>query len=72
MRKINVLSLFGGMEAGYETIRRMGMEDRIANYFSAEIGKPQIACSKENFPKIKHIGSVTDVSFECGTLNSSA
>jgi hypothetical protein len=44
MKKINVLSPFGGME------------------------KPPIACAKENFPDIIHIGSVTDVRYDNRTL----
>lgn len=44
-----------------EAITRMGMQDRIANYYSAEIDPYPAKMAKYNFPNVQHIGSVTEV-----------
>lgn len=40
------------------------MQDRIANYYSAEIDPYPAKMAKYNFPNVQHIGSVTDVKGE--------
>lgn len=56
---MNVLSLFDGMSCGRIALERAGIE--IGEYFASEIDRHAIKVSKANYPKIKHIGSVTDV-----------
>lgn len=65
---INILSLFGGKEAGREVIRKMWMEHRIGYYFSSEFDKYPETLASSNFPDIVHIGDVTKVSFNNGKL----
>ena len=58
-KKINVLSLFGGIECWRVAMERLGWE--IGNYYSAEIDPYAIKITKANYPDIVHIGSVTEV-----------
>lgn len=62
MKKINVLSLFGGIECGRMALNEMGIVPE--NYFSSEIDEYSISNSKHNFPDVVHIGSVTGISCE--------
>lgn len=55
---MNVLSLFDGSSIGYLALKEAGIE--VNNYFASEIDEHAIKKSKENFPEIKHLGSVTD------------
>lgn len=63
--KINVLSLFGGIECGRVAMDRLGWD--IRNYFSSEVDTYPIEITKKNWPDIIHVGSVTDVFFKENT-----
>lgn len=54
MKKINVLSLFGGIECGRVALERLGVP--VDNYFSSEIDPYAIEITKKNYPEIIHIG----------------
>jgi DNA (cytosine-5)-methyltransferase 3A len=56
---INVLSLFDGMSCGQIALERAGFI--VDEYFASEIKPHAIKCTKQNYPKTKHIGSVIDV-----------
>lgn len=53
---MNVLSLFGGIEAGCLALKMAGVP--VANYFSSEIDKHAIQCAKKNHPEIIHLGDI--------------
>lgn len=59
MKKIDVLSLFGGIECGRVAMERLGWQ--IGNYYSAEIDEYAMKITSSNYPEIIHIGSVTEV-----------
>lgn len=61
-KKINVLSLFGGIECGRVAIERIGFP--VGEYFSSEIDKTAMEITKKNYPDVIHIGSVTGVRME--------
>ena len=63
--KINVLSLFWGIECGRVAMERLGWE--IGNYYSSEIDPYAIKIAQANYPDIVHIGSVTDVTYWSNT-----
>lgn len=60
MKKLNVISLFWGIECGRIAMARLGWN--IRNYYSAEVEPYPIKISSKNFPDIIHIWSVLDVS----------
>lgn len=62
MKPINVLSLFDGISCGRVALERA--EIKIDNYYASEIKKSAIMVSKDNYPDIKHIGSVLDLNPE--------
>ena len=66
MNRLNVLSLFDGMSCGQIAINKIGIKDY--NYFASEIDEAAIKVTKNNFPKTKHLGSVTEVRFKNGFL----
>ena len=53
---LRVLSLFDGISCA-----RIALGDRAASYTASEIDDDAIACSRHNWPDIRHIGSVKDV-----------
>lgn len=53
-----VLSLFGGMECGYEALKQLGI--KVDKYYSSEIDKSAIKIAKKNHPDIIHLGDVTN------------
>lgn len=61
MTRINVLSLFGGIECGRVAMDRLGWE--VGNYFSSEIDEYAKKITSARWPDIIHVGSVTDVSY---------
>jgi DNA (cytosine-5)-methyltransferase 3A len=58
---MNVLSLFDGISCGMVALERAGIE--VNNYYASEIDKYAIEISKNNYPKIIQLGSVTDINF---------
>lgn len=68
MKKINVLSLFGGIECGRVAIERIGFP--VGEYFSSEIDKTAMEIAKRNYPDVIHIGSVSEVSYHGGWLQN--
>jgi len=52
-----VLSLFGGIEAGYLAMQRSSI--KIDKYYSSEIDEYPIKVVKSNFPDVIHIGDIT-------------
>ena len=63
---LNVLSLFDGMSAGMIALERAGI--KVKNYYASEIDKHAIKVTKHNYPNTIHIGDVTKVKYENGTL----
>lgn len=59
MKPINVLSFFDGMSCGMLALKRAGIP--VGKYYAAEIDPHAIKVSKNNFPEIKHLGSVVDI-----------
>jgi len=59
MKKINVLSLFGGIECGRVAMDRLGWE--IGTYYSSEFDKYPRSQTEKNFPDIIHLGDVRNV-----------
>ena len=59
MKKINVLSLFGGIECGRVAMDRLGLE--IGTYYSSEFDKYPHSQTEKNFPDIIHLGDVRSV-----------
>lgn len=59
---MNVLSLFDGMSCGRIALERVGIP--VTNYFASEIDKHAMQVSKANWPEIKQLGSVTDLTGE--------
>jgi DNA (cytosine-5)-methyltransferase 3A len=57
---MNVLSLFDGISVGRVALDYCNIE--VKNYYSAEIDKYAIEVSKKNYPDIKRLGSVCDIS----------
>lgn len=57
---MNIISLFGGIETGYLTFKKLG----VTNYYSSEIDKYAKAITKHNFPNIIDLGDVTLISEE--------
>lgn len=56
---MNVLSLFGGIECGYEAFKDNNIE--IENYYSCEIDKYAKAITRYNIPKTIDLGDVTQL-----------
>lgn len=56
---MNVLSLFDGISCGRVALDRAGIP--VTEYFASEVDVKAINISSENWPEIKHIGSVVDV-----------
>lgn len=67
MKKINVLSLFGGIEVGRAAIDHLGWE--IGKYYSSEIDEYCLKTSTKNYPDIVHIGDVREVWYLDGELH---
>lgn len=63
---MNVLSLFDGMSVGQIALEQAGV--KVDNYFASEIDKHAIKVTKHNYPNTIHIGDVTKVKYEDGTL----
>lgn len=57
--KINVLSLFGGVECGYKSFEDNGL--KIENYYSCEIDKYAKAITRYNIPNVIDLGDVTQL-----------
>lgn len=55
---MNILSLFDGISCGMVALERAGIQ--IDNYFASEIDKYAITVSKNNYPKIIHLGDIND------------
>ena len=55
---MKVLSLFDGISCGKVALERAGIE--VDQYYASEIDEGAIAISKERYPDIIHLGSVTD------------
>lgn len=60
-KKINVMSLFGGIECGRLACQRVGLD--IGEYYSSEIDKFAIQITQKNFPNIIQIGDVKEIDF---------
>lgn len=60
-KKINVMSLFGGIECGRLACQRVGLD--IGEYYSSEIDKFAIQITQKNFPNIIQIGDVKEINF---------
>ncbi len=56
---MNVLSLFDGMSCGQIALDQLNI--KVDNYFASEIDKYAMQVTKDNYPKTKHIGNVTQV-----------
>ena len=56
---MNVLSVFDGMSCGKIALERAGVE--VTEYYASEIDKYAIQVAADNYPDIKHIGSITEV-----------
>ena len=66
MKGLKVLSLCDGMSCGQIAL---GKEDfEVEQYFAAEVKEIGIKVTKENYPNTIHIGDVTKIRFEGGTL----
>lgn len=52
-----VLSLFGGIECGYEALKQLGIKPQ--KYISSEINKHSMKIASKNHPDIIHVGDVT-------------
>lgn len=63
---INVLSLFDGMSCGRVALDRMDV--KIKNYVASEVDKYAIKVAATNFPDTQHMGSVTELDFQNGTV----
>ena len=63
---MNVLSLFDGMSCGQIALERAGI--KVDKYFASEIDRHAIKVTKHNYPNTIHIGDVTKVKYENGTL----
>lgn len=61
MRKLNVLSLFGGVECSYPAFQELGFE--IDNYYTAEVDPYAISITRHNIPNAIHLGDVTKIDF---------
>ena len=59
MEKINVLSLFDGISCGSVAIEKIDL--KVQNYFASEINEDSISVAKDNYPNIKHLGSVVQL-----------
>ena len=59
MKKINVLSLFWGIECGRVAMDRLGWD--IDTYYSSEVDKYPILQTKINFPDIIHLWDVQNI-----------
>ena len=57
---MNVLSLFDGISVARVALGYAGIQ--VKNYYSSEIDKYAIAVSTKNYPDIKRLGSVCDIS----------
>jgi len=57
---MNVLSLFDGISVARVALDYAGIQ--VKNYYSAEIDKYAIQVSSKNYPSIKRLGSVCDIS----------
>lgn len=53
---MNILSLFGGIEVGYQACLDANLN--IDNYYSSEICPNAIKVAQDNFPNVSHVGSV--------------
>lgn len=61
-KKINVMSLFGGIECGRLACQRAGFN--IGKYYSSEIDKFAIQIAQKNFPSIIQVGDVKEIDFQ--------
>lgn len=57
---MNVLSLFDGMSCGRIALEKAGIP--VTNYFASEIDKYAINVSEKNYPDIKHLGDINNIS----------
>ena len=62
MKQYNVLSLFGGVEVGYQAILDSNLKE--GKYYSAEICPNAIKVAQDNFKEVIHIGDVTKVNVD--------
>lgn len=63
---MNVLSLFDGMACGEIALERAGFE--VENYYASEIDKHAMQVAKNNYPDIRHIGDVRNLTYFNGRL----
>lgn len=70
MQKINVLSLFGGIEVGKLAINVLSEFAQIDQYFSSESDPYPRSVAEWNHPDIIHIGNVEDVRYYEGSLHT--
>lgn len=61
MEKLNVMSLFGGIECGRVACDVAGLN--IGDYYSSEIDKYAIQITQKNFPDIIQLGDVREIDF---------
>lgn len=66
--KLNVLPLFDGISCGRIALERAGVP--LDNYFASEIDKFAIQVSRINWPDIKHIGDVCNITLNSKRLNN--
>lgn len=66
MKKLNVLSLFGGIECGRIALERAGFE--IGEYYSSEVDPYAIKITTANYPDIRHIGDIEKIAYNDGVL----
>lgn len=63
---IVVLSLFDGMSCGQLALERAGI--KVKTYLAAEIHKPSIKVTQDNYPNTIQLGDVTKVYYQDGIL----
>lgn len=63
---MKVLSLFDGISCGQLALRKAGI--KYDDYYASEIKPHAISVTKEHFPNTIHIGDVTKIRYEKGTL----
>lgn len=61
MEKLNVMSLFGGIECGRVACDVAGLN--IGDYYSSEIDKYAIQITQKNYPNIVQLGDVREIDF---------
>ena len=63
---MKVLSLFDGISCARVALERAGIP--VEAYYASEIDKYAIQISKKNYPDIQQVGSVTELTNDCGIV----